>query len=92
MKHDEPKKRKKVESSKEARHEFRGRCFICNEVGHMKRDCTGKSLKPITNFYCYNCHGYGDREIDCKKPKFHSHNANSRMFRNTNPAGNERGR
>ena len=59
----------------------------------MNRDCIGKSFKPICNFYCYNCHGYVYKAIDCKKPKFISSNANSRMFRNTNPIGiNERGR
>ena len=58
----------------------------------MKRDCTGKSFKPITNFYCYNCHGYGHKAIDCKNPKFDSSNGNSIMFRNTNLVGNERGR
>ena len=97
-KHDEPKKIEQVdkpkqdELPKEVRHEFRGRCFICNKVGHMKRDCTGKSFKPITNFYCYNCHGYGHKVVECKKPKFDGNNGNSRMFRNTNPTGNERGR
>ena len=56
----------------------------------MKRDCIGKSFKPIINFYCYNCHGFGHKEVDCKKPKFDSNNSNSRMFRDTYPAGNER--
>ena len=71
---------------------MRGRCFICNEVGHMKRDCTGKSFKPISIFYYYTCHGYGHKALDSKKSKFHSNNANSRMFRSTNPIGsNERG-
>ena len=32
---DEPKQ---VESPKAARYEFRGKCFLCNEIGHMKRD------------------------------------------------------
>ena len=58
----------------------------------MKRDCIGKSFKPIINFYCYNCHSYGHKAIDCKKPKFDSNNANSRMFKNTNHVGNRRGR
>lgn len=98
MKHDEPKKTeqvdkaKKDEPPKEVRHELRGRCFICNEVGHIKRDCTSKSFKPITNLYCYRCHGYGHKVVNCKKPKFDSDNENSRMFRKTNPIGNERGR
>ena len=58
----------------------------------MKIDCIGKSFKPITNFYFYNCHCYTHKEVDYKKPKFDSNNANIRMFRNTNPKGNERGR
>ena len=58
----------------------------------MKRDCTCKSFKPITNFYCYNYHGYGHKVVDCKKPKFDGNNTNSRMFRKTNSIGNERGR
>ena len=97
-KFDEPKAIEKVyqpkkdDSPKEVRHEFKGRCFICNEFGHMKRDCTSKSFKPITNFYCYNCHGYGHKEVDCKKNKFDNNNENSRMFRDTNPVGNERRR
>ena len=83
MKHDEPKKIEQVdkpkqdEPPKEVRHEFRGRCFICNEVVHMKRYFTSKSFKPITNFYCYNFHGYGHKEVDCKKLKFDSNNGNS---------------
>ena len=62
------------------------------QVGHMKRDCTSKSFKPITNFYYYNCHGFGHKIVDCKKPKFDSNNRNSRMFRDTNPSSNERRR
>ena len=31
---DEPKK---LESPKETMYEFRGKCFSCNEIGHMKR-------------------------------------------------------
>ena len=58
----------------------------------MKRYCTSNSFKPITNFYFYNFHGYGYREIDCKKPNFVSNNENSRMFKNTKPASNKRGR
>ena len=58
----------------------------------MKRDCIGKSFEPITNFYFYNFHGYGHKEVDCKKPKFDSHNGNSIMFRNSNLECNERGR
>ena len=58
----------------------------------MKRDCTGKFFKPITNFYCYNCHGFGHKAIDCKKPKFVDDNKNSKMFKDTNPMGNKRSR
>ena len=55
----------------------------------MKRDYIGKSFKPITNFYCYNCHGYGHKVVDCQKPKFDINNGNSRIFSNTVPIGNE---
>ena len=41
---DEPKK---VESSKETRYEFRGKFFLCNEIGHMKRDCTNNSFNHV---------------------------------------------
>ena len=58
----------------------------------MKRDCIGNSFKPIINFYCYNCHGYGHKAVECKNPKLYGNNANSRMSRNTNPVGNERER
>ena len=51
-----------------------------------------KSFKPISNFYCHNCHGYGHNVVDCKKPKFDNDNENSRMFRDINPTGNRRKR
>ena len=97
-KFNEPRTTEQVEEpkqddlSKEVRHEFRGRCYICNEVGHMKKFFIGKSFKPITNLYYYNYHGYGHKAVECKKPKFVDDNKNSRMFRNTNPIGNRRGR
>ena len=97
-KFDEPRTIKKVEEPekdntfKEVRCEFRDRCFTCNEVGHMKRDFIGKCFKPITNFYCYNSHGYGHKVVECKKHKFFYYNKNSRMFRNTNLIGNGRSR
>ena len=80
------------ESFKETRYVFRGKCYSCNEVGHMKRDCKNKSFKHVTNFYCYNCHGLGHKVVNYEKPKFDNTNVNSRMFRNTNPVGNKRGR
>ena len=58
----------------------------------MKRDYTCKSFKHISKLYCYNCHGYEHNAVDCKKPKFDNDNANSRMFRDTNPTGNRRKR
>ena len=48
----------------------------------MKRYCIDKSFELITNLYCYNCHGYGHKVVECKKPKFVDDNKNSRMFRN----------
>ena len=71
---------KQDDLSKEVRHEFRGRWYICNEVRNMKKDCTGKSFKPITNFYYYNCHGYGHKVVDYKKPKFDGNNVYSRFL------------
>ena len=61
---DEPKQ---VESPKETRYEFRGKCFLCNEIGHMKRDCTNKSFNHVKDFYYHNCHGMGDNAIDFKE-------------------------
>ena len=60
----------------------------------MKRDCTCRSFKHVTNFYCYYCHGFGHREVDRRKPKFDNNNnsSNIRMYRGTNPAGSERRR
>ena len=58
----------------------------------MEKDFTCNSFKPITNFYCYNYHGYGHKAEECKKPKFVDDNKYSRMFRNTNPLGNGRSR
>ena len=55
----------------------------------MKINCVGKSFKPITNFYCYNCHGFGHKVVDCKKPRFDSNNRNSRMFRDNNATRSE---
>ena len=41
---DEPKQ---VESPKETRYEFRSKCFSCNKIGHMKRDCKNKSFNHV---------------------------------------------
>lgn len=43
-------------------------------------------------FQHYNFPSYGHKVAYCKKPKFDSNNASSRMFMNTNLVGNERGR
>ena len=51
----------------------------------MKKDCTGKQFKPL-NGYCYNCHGFGHRTIECRRPKVIENNYGNRMFRNTNNA------
>ena len=69
------------------RYEFKGICYACNEIGHVKRDCIGKSFKPITDFFCYNCHGFGHKVVNCEKFIFDNSNSNSRMFRGTNPTG-----
>ena len=62
----------------------------CDEPEETEVDCKGNSFKPISKFYCHNCHGYGHYVLDCKKSKVDSNNANSRMHRNTNHVGNKR--
>ena len=42
------------ETPREMRQESHVRCFTCDEVGHTKNDCVGKSSKPISKFYCHN--------------------------------------
>ena len=74
-----------MESPKETEYEFRGKCFLCNEIGHMKRDCTNKSFNHVKDFYCHNCHGMGHNAIYCRKPKYDNDRRNSGMFRNINP-------
>ena len=27
-----------------------------DELEHTEENCKGKSFKPISNFYCHNCH------------------------------------
>ena len=78
------------DTSREIRKESHIRCFTCDEVENTKNDCIGNSFKPISKFYCHNCHGYGHNVVDCKKPKFDNNNTNSRMFRNTKHAKNKR--
>ena len=41
---------KKVETPKTTRYEFRGKCFLCNEIVHMKRDCSNKSFNHVKDF------------------------------------------
>ena len=84
---DEPKQ---VESPKETRYEFRGKCFLYNETGHIKRDCTKKLFNHVKDFYCHNCHGMDHKAIDCKKPKYDNDRRNSRMSRNANPVDRRR--
>ena len=49
-------------------YEFRGKFFLCNEIGHIKRDFTNKSFNHVKDFYCHNCHGMGHKVIDYRKP------------------------
>ena len=44
---DEPKQ---LESLKEIGYEFRGKCFSCNEIGHIKRDCKITHLIILRTF------------------------------------------
>ena len=71
-------------------YEFRGKCFSCNEISHVKVNCTNKSFNHVTDFYCYNCHGMDHREIDCRKPKYDNDRRNSRISKNTNPIDRRR--
>ena len=76
-----------VETPKETRYEFRGKCFLCNEIGHRKRDCTNMTFNHVKDFYC---HGMGHNALDCRKPKYDNDRINSRIFRNTNPIDRRR--
>ena len=84
---DQPKK---MESPKETRYEFRGKCFSCDEIGHMKIDCKNKSFNHVKDFYCHNCHSMGHKTIDCRKPKYDNDRRNTIMSRNTNPTDRRR--
>ena len=84
---DEPNQ---VESPKETRYEFRGKFFPCNEIDHMKRDCTNKSFNHVNDFYYHNCHGMGHISIYCRKSNYDNDRRNSRMSRNTNPLDRRR--
>ena len=53
---DEPKY---VETPNEIRYEFRGKCFLCNEIHHITRDCTNKLFNHVKDFYCHNYHVMG---------------------------------
>ena len=81
---------KQVESPKKTRYEFRGKCFSCNNIGHMKRYCTNKSFNHVKDFYCHICYGMGHKEIDCRKPKYDNDRRNGRMSRYTNPIDRRR--
>ena len=83
-------KPKKVESPKETMYEYRGKCFWCNEIGHMKRDCTNKSFNHVKDFYCHNFHGMSHKEIDFRKHTYDNDRRNSRMSRNINPIDRRR--
>ena len=47
-------------------------------------------VRPITNFSCYDCDGFGHKAVDYKKSNFDSNNSHSKILRDTNPRGNER--
>ena len=64
--------------------------FLCNEIGHIKRDCTNKLFDHVKDFYFHNFHGMGDNEIDCRKLKYDNYRRNNRMSRYTNPVDRRR--
>ena len=74
---DEPKH---VESPKETRYEFRGKCCSLNEIVYIKRDCKNKSFNHVKDFYCHNYNGTSHKEIDCRKPKYDNDRRNSRIL------------
>ena len=73
--------------SKESDQDEANKIKESHELEHIRDNCKDMSFKPILNFCCHNCHGYGHHAIDCKKPKFDNDNGNSRMFRDTNLIG-----
>ena len=87
---EKSKETNQEETLSETRKKSHARCFSFDEPRHIEDECKGKSFKPISNFYCHNCHGYGHNVVDCKKPKFDNDNTNGRMLRNTNLVGNIR--
>lgn len=60
---------KQSEQPKEVRRQFTGRCFACNEIGHMK-DCIVNYTNPISGYY--NCYAYGHKANECRKPRFNN--------------------
>jgi hypothetical protein len=57
---------------------FQGKCYNCNELGHLARDCTkpkgagkGGGKAPGAGFQgqCYNCGIWGHSAKFCSKPK-----------------------
>jgi hypothetical protein len=46
---------------------FRGRCFGCNKLGHMKKYCKNKTVPKFFLGYCFNCWRYGHKRDDCRK-------------------------
>lgn len=41
------------------------RCYNCGINGHKAPACT----RPVDNFYCYNCHGFGHRGFEFLLPR-----------------------
>ena len=41
------------------------RCYNCNEVGHLKRECTKPKREPPPRPFCNNCRRMGHKEETC---------------------------
>ena len=45
---------------------FQGKCFKCDMMGHMARDCRAQPLlSPTRAVECYRCHRFGHISRDC---------------------------
>lgn len=63
---DEPKQ---FGPPKVVKWEFTLKFYACNEIGHLKKDCTSNYTNPVS-IYCYKCNAYIHKAIECRKPRY----------------------